>query len=105
MREYRMHQFGFGGFKLHSHHIALNHLGDLIPYHMSAEQLAAVSIKHNLYETIGLAQGNSLAIGRKWTLAHTDRAPRETCLPFGQAHMSNLRVTKGECRNPKIGRE
>src|SRR3546814_447439 len=99
MRKDRVHQFGFGGLELSSHHVALNHLGHLIAHHMGADQFAAVSIKNNLDETIGLAQGDGLAIGRKRKLAHTDRATRISRLLLGQPYMSNLRMAIGAGRN------
>src|SRR3546814_6328783 len=90
MRKDRVHQFGFGGLELSSHHVALNHLGHLIAHHMGADQFAAVSIKNNLDETIGLAQGDGLAIGRKRKLAHTDRATRTPPLYPPHPYITNL---------------
>ena len=65
MREYRVHQLGFGGFQCLADAKALNEFGHFGANHMRAQQLAGLSIEHGFHQAFGLAQCNGLAIGQE----------------------------------------
>src|SRR5436190_17273542 len=62
MREHRMDELLFGCFEIHRDNIALNKLGDLRAYHMSADKRAGFFVEDHLHHALILAKRYGLAI-------------------------------------------
>src|SRR5690348_11050355 len=99
MREYRGDQLGLGGLQRLGDRITLDQLGNFRADHVSAQQLAGLGVEDRLDETLGLTQGNRLAVADERKLADLDLQPLGLGRRLGQADARHLRLAVGAARD------
>src|SRR5829696_4415566 len=66
MREDRVHQFFFGGFKPHGNDEALDEFSDFGPYHVGAQQPSGLGVENRLDQSLIFAKGDRLTVADEW---------------------------------------
>src|ERR1700722_13310297 len=102
MREHRVHQFFFGRFQIHCHHVALDELSDLRADHVRAEKLPGLLVENDFDQPLVLAKRSRLAVADK---GKTPDANVELLIfrrLFGQTNRGDLRRAIGATGNHQL---
>src|SRR5450631_3492415 len=98
VREYRMHQLGFRGFKRLADDETLDQFRHLRPDHMAAEQLTRGGVEYRCHQAGSFVEGDGLAVGGQGETSHLDLPTCFERTALAQPDAGDLRIAVGARR-------